>query len=30
VFPKLYLSMERAGEAGGALDAELARLADYL
>lgn len=30
VFPKLYLSMVRAGEAGGALDAALARLADYL
>ncbi|HEU4855794.1 MAG TPA: type II secretion system F family protein [Rhodanobacteraceae bacterium] len=30
VFGKLYLSMVRAGEAGGALDAALARLADYL
>jgi len=30
VFSKLYLSMVRAGEAGGALDAALARLADYL
>ncbi len=30
VFPRLYLSMVRAGEAGGALDAALARLADYL
>jgi general secretion pathway protein F len=30
VFTKLYLSMVRAGEAGGALDAALARLADYL
>lgn len=30
VFPKLYLSMVRAGEAGGALDAALERLADYL
>ncbi|MGH8190414.1 MAG: type II secretion system F family protein [Rhodanobacteraceae bacterium] len=30
VFPKLYLSMVRAGEAGGALDATLERLADYL
>jgi len=30
VFPNLYLSMVRAGEAGGALDAALARLADYL
>lgn len=30
LFPKLYLSMVRAGEAGGALDAALARLADYL
>ena len=30
VFPGLYLSMVRAGEAGGALDEALARLADYL
>lgn len=30
VFSKLYLNMVRAGEAGGALDAALARLADYL
>lgn len=30
VFPMLYLSMVRAGEAGGALDAALERLADYL
>ena len=30
IFPKLYLSMVRAGEAGGALDAALMRLADYL
>lgn len=30
VFPRLYLSMVRAGEAGGALDSALARLADYL
>ncbi len=30
LFPKLYLSMVRAGEASGALDAALARLADYL
>ncbi|MDE2271904.1 MAG: type II secretion system F family protein [Xanthomonadaceae bacterium] len=30
VFGKLYLNMVRAGEAGGALDAALARLADYL
>jgi general secretion pathway protein F len=29
LFPKLYLSMVRAGEASGALDAALARLADY-
>ncbi|HEU0278119.1 MAG TPA: type II secretion system F family protein [Rhodanobacteraceae bacterium] len=30
VFSRLYLSMVRAGEAGGALDAALLRLADYL
>ncbi len=30
VFPRLYVSMVRAGEAGGALDAALTRLADYL
>lgn len=29
-FPRLYINMVRAGEAGGALDAVLARLADYL
>lgn len=30
VFPKLYVNMVRAGEASGALDAVLGRLADYL
>jgi len=30
VFPDLYVSMVRAGEAGGALDQVLERLADYL
>lgn len=30
VFPNLYVSMVRAGEAGGALDTVLERLADYL
>jgi general secretion pathway protein F len=30
VFPDLYISMVRAGEIGGALDAVLNRLADYL
>jgi general secretion pathway protein F len=30
VFPDLYVSMVRAGEAGGALDQVLGRLADYL
>ncbi len=30
VFPKLYVNMVRAGEASGALDAVLSRLADYL
>lgn len=30
VFPDLYVSMVRAGEVGGALDAVLNRLADYL
>jgi general secretion pathway protein F len=29
-FPRLYVNMVRAGEASGALDAVLARLADYL
>lgn len=29
-FPRLYVNMVRAGEAGGALDGVLARLADYL
>lgn len=29
-FPRLYINMVRAGEASGALDAVLARLADYL
>ncbi len=29
-FPELYVSMVRAGEAGGALEAVLGRLADYL
>lgn len=30
VFPRLYVNMVRAGEASGALDAVLGRLADYL
>jgi len=30
LFPKLYVSMVRAGEAGGALESVLERLADYL
>ena len=30
VFPKLYLSLVRAGEAGGSLEETLRRLADYL
>ncbi len=30
VFPRLYINMVRAGEAGGSLDVTLARLADYL
>lgn len=30
VFPRLYINMVRAGEAGGALQTVLARLADYL
>ncbi len=30
VFPRLYVSLVRAGEAGGALDETLRRLADYL
>lgn len=30
VFPRLYISLVRAGEAGGALEATLRRLADYL
>lgn len=30
IFPKLYVNMVRAGEASGALDAVLSRLADYL
>lgn len=30
LFPKLYVSMVRAGEAGGALESVLDRLADYL
>nr|WP_206064385.1 type II secretion system F family protein [Oleiagrimonas sp. C23AA] len=30
VFPRLYVSLVRAGEAGGALDVTLRRLADYL
>jgi general secretion pathway protein F len=30
VFPELYVSMVRAGEAGGALEQVLSRLADYL
>ena len=30
VFPKLYISLVRAGEAGGALEDTLRRLADYL
>lgn len=30
VFPKVYVSMVKAGETGGALDEILARLADYL
>jgi general secretion pathway protein F len=29
-FPKLYVNMVRAGEASGALDEVLTRLADYL
>lgn len=30
VFPRLYISLVRAGEAGGSLDETLGRLADYL
>ena len=30
LFPRLYLNLVRAGEAGGGLDAALSRLADYL
>ncbi|HET7299206.1 MAG TPA: type II secretion system inner membrane protein GspF [Oleiagrimonas sp.] len=30
VFPRLYISLVRAGEAGGALESTLRRLADYL
>ncbi|MEO8808722.1 MAG: type II secretion system inner membrane protein GspF [Rhodanobacter sp.] len=30
VFPKLYISLVRAGEAGGSLESTLRRLADYL
>ncbi len=30
LFPRLYINLVRAGEAGGGLDAALARLADYL